>query len=37
MSDHNYNLAALHEACDDFDIEEEMEAEQHSPKEDKIK
>lgn len=36
MSDHNYNLAALHEACDDFDIEGEMEAEQHSSKEDKI-
>lgn len=36
MSDHKYNLAALHEACDDFDVEVEIEAEQHSSKEDKI-
>ncbi|KAK2848179.1 hypothetical protein Q7C36_009861 [Tachysurus vachellii] len=36
MSDHNYNRAALHEACDASDIEEEMEAEQHSSKEGKL-
>ena len=36
MSDHNYTLAALHEACGDLDVEEEMEAVQHSSKENKI-
>ncbi|GAA6074209.1 uncharacterized protein LOC114565684 [Tachysurus ichikawai] len=36
MSDHDYHRAALHEACDASDIEEEMEAEQHSSKEGKL-
>ncbi|KAJ7992778.1 hypothetical protein DPEC_G00282230 [Dallia pectoralis] len=36
MSDHNYNLSDLHEACGDSDIEEEMDAKQHSCKKDKI-
>ncbi|KAJ7992779.1 hypothetical protein DPEC_G00282240 [Dallia pectoralis] len=36
MSDHNYNLSDLHEACGESDIEEEMDAKQHSCKKDKI-
>ncbi|KAK2827459.1 hypothetical protein Q7C36_018385 [Tachysurus vachellii] len=36
MSDHDYNRAALQEACDASDIEEEMEAEQRSSKEGKL-
>lgn len=36
MSDHNYDMAALHEACDGSDIEEGVEAGLHSSKEGKI-
>lgn len=36
MSDHNYNLEMLHEACDDIDIDEELGAVGLSAKEAKI-